>query len=57
MDKFKKQTSTEARKTDLYDTMIFYNSKVKANDKKMLKQMSRTRLKHQLEKEINNIEL
>lgn len=57
MDKFKKQTSTEARKMDLYDTMICYNPKVKANDKKMLKQMSRTRLKHQLEKEINNIEL
>lgn len=57
MDKFKKQTSIEARKMDLYDTMICYNSKVKANDKKMLKQMSRTRLKHQLEKEINNIEL
>ena len=57
MDKFKKQTSTETRKMDLYDTMICYNSKVKANDKKMLKQMSRTRLKHQLEKEINNIEL
>lgn len=54
MDSFKKHNSDIAMTYDIYDHHVSYGAKVKAKDKKMMRQISRSRLKQDLLKEYNN---
>lgn len=51
MDLFKKNNSDIAMAYDIYDKYVSYKSKIKAKDKKMLRKLSRSRLKQKLKKE------
>lgn len=51
MDLFKKNNSDIAMAYDTYDKYVSYKSKTKAKDKKMLRKLSRNRLKQKLKKE------
>lgn len=51
MDLFKKNNSDVAMAYDIYDKYVSYKSKTKAKDKKMLRKLSRSRLKQELKKE------
>ena len=51
MDSFKKYNSDIAMTYDIYDPHVSYGAKVKSKDKKMMRQISRSRLKQDLLKE------
>lgn len=51
MDLFKKNNSDIAMIYDIYDKYVSYKPKTKAKDKKMLRKLSRSRLKQKLKKE------
>ena len=51
MDSFKKHNSDIAMTYDIYDHHVSYGAKVKSKDKKMMRQISRSRLKQDLLKE------
>lgn len=51
MDLFKKNNSDIARTYDIYDKYVSYKPRTKAKDKKMLRKLSRSRLKQELNKE------
>lgn len=54
MDKFRQANNDIATAYDLYDTFVCYGSTTKAKDKKMLRGLSRTRLKEELKKDIKD---
>ena len=51
MDLFKKNNSDIAMAYDIYDKYVSYKPRTKAKDKKMLRKLSRSRLKQEINKE------
>lgn len=55
MDLFKKNNVNESTSLDFYVKVVKQNTKERPKVKKMLHQISRARIKHQIKKEIKNL--
>lgn len=56
MDLFKKNNSDIAMAYDIYDKYVSHKPRTKAKDKKMLRKLSRSRLKQEIIEELKFLE-